>query len=56
MVRGEDGDDHIRNWMRNRNTVESLGLLETLNNPVSKSVKFDTFRKESGLNSFILTL
>jgi len=33
MVRGEDGNDHIRNWMRNRNTVEYLGLWETLNNP-----------------------
>lgn len=55
MLRGEDGDDHIRNWMRNRNTVEYLGLWETLNNPGFKSVEFDTFRKESGLNSFNLT-
>lgn len=55
MVRGEDGEDHIRNWMRNRNTVEYLGLWETLNNPGFKGVEFDTFRKESGLNSFNLT-
>lgn len=26
MVKNEDGDDHIRNWMRNRNTVEYLGI------------------------------
>ena len=26
MVRDEDGNDHIRNWMRNRNTIEFLGL------------------------------
>ena len=33
MVRGENGNDHIRNWMRNRNTVEFIGLWETLHNP-----------------------
>lgn len=53
IVRGEDGADHIRNWMRNRNTVEFLGLWETINNPNFKGVEFDTFRKEAGLNSFI---
>ena len=33
MVRGDEGNDHIRNWMRNRNTVEFIGLWETLHNP-----------------------
>jgi hypothetical protein len=55
MVRVEEGSDHIRNWMRNRNTVEFLGLWETLNNPNFKPVEFDTFRKQAGLNSFNLT-
>ncbi|MBI4646647.1 MAG: KilA-N domain-containing protein [Bacteroidia bacterium] len=55
MVRGEEGSDHIRNWMRNRNTVEFLGLWETLYNPNFKHVEFDTFRKQAGLNSFNLT-
>ncbi len=55
MVRDEEGTDHIRNWMRNRNTVEFIGLWETLNNPNFKSVEFDTFRKQAGLNSFNLT-
>lgn len=55
MVRGEDGNDHIRNWMRNRNTVEFLGLWEGMNNPDFKGVEFDRFRKESELNSFNLT-
>ena len=31
MVRDEEGSDHIRNWMRNRNTVEFIRLWETLN-------------------------
>ncbi len=55
MVRGEERNDYIRNWMRNRNTVEFLGLWETLNNPDFKHVEFDTFRKQAGLNNFNLT-
>ncbi len=49
MVRDENGSDHIRNWMRNRNTVEFIGLWETLHNPNFKPVEFDTFRKQAGL-------
>jgi hypothetical protein len=52
MVRDEEGSDHIRNWMRNRNTVEFIGLWETLHNPNFKPVEFDTFRKQAGLNNF----
>jgi hypothetical protein len=55
MVRGNEGSDHIRNWLRNRNTVEFIGLWETIHNPDFKGVEFDTFRKEAGLNSFNLT-
>lgn len=55
IVRNEEGNDHIRNWMRNRNTVEYLGIWEQLNNPEFKGVEFDTFRAEAGLNSFNLT-
>jgi len=55
MVRDEEGGDHIRNWMRNRNTVEFIGLWETLHNPDFKPVEFDTFRKQAGLNNFNLT-
>lgn len=55
MVKGEEGSDHVRNWMRNRNTVEFLGLWETLNNPSFNSVEFDTFKRQSGLNNFNLT-
>ena len=47
--------DYIRNWMRNRNTVEFLGLWEQLNNPNFKGIEFDTFRKQTILNNFNLT-
>ncbi len=49
------GDDAISNWMRNRNTVEFLGIWEQIHNPDFKGVEFDTFKKEAGLNSFSLT-
>ena len=45
----------ISNWMRNRETVEFLGLWETLNNPNFKPIEFDGFRMQAGLNSFLLT-
>ena len=55
MIRGDEGKDHIRNWMRSRNTVEFLGLWETIHNPNFKGVEFDTFKSQAGLNSFNLT-
>lgn len=48
-------DDVIKNWLRNRNTIELLGLWEILYNPDFKPVEFDGFRKEAGLNSFVMT-
>jgi hypothetical protein len=48
-------DDLIRNWLRNRNTIEFLGIWEQLNNTGFKPVEFDGFKKEAGLNSFTLT-
>lgn len=41
--------------MRNRNTVELLGIWEISNNPDFKGIEFDDFRKNAGLNSFTLT-
>ncbi len=48
-------DDLIRNWLRNRNTIEFLGIWEHLNNTDFKPVEFDGFKKQAGLNSFTLT-
>lgn len=48
-------DDVIKNWMRNRNTIELLGFWETIYNPNFKPVEFDGFRKQAGLNSFVMT-
>ena len=48
-------NDIIKNWLRNRNTIEFLGIWEQLNNPDFKPVEFDGFRKEAGLNSFTMS-
>jgi hypothetical protein len=55
MVKGQEGEDHIRNWMRNRNTVEYLGTWELMHNPAFKGVEFDTFLHEAGANRFNMT-
>lgn len=44
----------VCNWMRNRNTIEYLGLWETLYNPDFKPIEFDRFRMEAGLNAFLI--
>ena len=49
------GDYIIQNWMRNRNSIEFLGIWEQLNNPDFNSIEFDGIRKQAGLNSFSLT-
>lgn len=54
--RDRDRSDYIiQNWLRNRNTIEFLGLWEKINNPKFKSIEFDGFRRKAGLNSFSLT-
>ena len=45
----------IQNWLRNRNTIEFLGIWEQINNPDFKPIEFDGFKKQAGLNSFTLT-
>jgi KilA-N domain len=51
----EHTDDIIKNWLRNRNTIELLGFWEQMHNPDFKPVEFDGFRKQAGLNSFTMT-
>lgn len=50
------GDDVlIYSWMRNRNTLEFIGIWEQIHNPNFKGGEFETFKTQSGLNSFHLT-
>ena len=45
----------INNWMRNRNTIEYLGMWETIFNPDFKPIEFDRFKRDAGLNAFTLS-
>jgi len=50
-----DPNGVVANWMRNRNTIEYLGLWETLHNTEFNPLEFEGFRKEAGLNAFTLS-
>lgn len=55
MCRKFGDDTLIYSWMRNRNTLEFLGIWEQIHNPDFKGGEFETFKTEAGLNSFHLT-
>lgn len=60
MVKAKDEDTNrpdmiIQNWMRNKDTVEFIGLWETINNPDFKPIEFEGFRNAAGTNRFSLT-
>lgn len=55
MVKRFRGDDLIYGWMRNRNTLEFLGIREQMYNLDFKGGEFETLKKQAGLNSFYLT-
>ena len=55
MIKNFGDDSIIKNWLRNRNTVEFLGIWEQINNPGFNSVEFDLIRSKTGLNSFVLS-
>ena len=48
--------DIIKNWLRNRNTLEYLGTWEQIYNPVFKVVEFDHFKMKAGLHTFVLSV
>ena len=45
----------VKNWMRSRNTIEFLGLWESIHNKHFKGVEFDSFLSEAGSNAFVLS-
>lgn len=59
MAKGKEGEaraaDIIKNWIRNRSTLEFLGVWEQMNNPNFKVVEFDHFKSQAGLPSFVLS-
>lgn len=59
IAKSKEGDaraaDVIKNWIRNRGTLEFIGTWELLHNPDFKVVEFDHFRMNAGLTSFVLS-
>ena len=55
MVRKFGDESILYNWLRNRNTIEFLGIWEQIYNPDFKPLEFDRFKSQAGLNSFSLS-
>ncbi|MFR9583695.1 MAG: KilA-N domain-containing protein, partial [Rikenellaceae bacterium] len=53
--KSDDPTAVVSNWMRNRNTIEYLGIWETLYNQDFKPLEFEGFKKEAGLNAFTMS-
>ena len=51
----ERSDYILQNWLRNRSTIEFVGLWEQFNNPNFNSIEFDGIKNQAGSNSFSLT-
>jgi len=57
MVKGMEGNGgNIDNWLRNKNTIEFLGVWEQLNNPNFNSLEFEGIMNNAGLNRFHLSV
>jgi hypothetical protein len=52
MLTAKDGDFFISDWLRNRNTVEFLGIWESVHNPAFNSGEFAIIKSQAGLNSY----
>lgn len=52
MLKAKDGDFFISDWLRNRNTVEYLGIWETVYNPDFNYGEFATIKNQAGLNNY----
>ncbi|WP_114751861.1 KilA-N domain-containing protein [Pleomorphovibrio marinus] len=56
MLQAKDGDFFISDWLRNRNTIEFLGIWEQVNNPDFNYGEFATIRSQAGLNSYKISV
>ena len=56
MLKAKDGDFFIADWLRNRNTIEFLGIWETVHNPDFNSGEFAIIKSQAGLNSYKLSV
>ncbi|OGR07750.1 MAG: hypothetical protein A2511_03465 [Deltaproteobacteria bacterium RIFOXYD12_FULL_50_9] len=55
MLKEKDGDFFISDWLRNRNTVEFLGIWKRVHNPTFNYGEFAIIRSQAGLNRYPFT-
>ena len=56
MLRSKDGNFFVTDWLRNRNTIEFLGIWEELHNPNFNYGEFAIIKSQAGLNSYKLSV
>lgn len=56
MIRAKEGDFFVTDWLRNRNTLEYLGIWERIYNPVFNYGEFAAIKNQSGLNRFKISV
>ena len=56
MLKAKDGNFFISDWLRNRNTLEYLGIWEEISNPNSNYGEFATIKNQAELNSFKISI
>jgi len=56
MLKAKDGDFFISDWLRNRNTVEFLGIWERVHNPAFNYGEFATIKSQAGLNNYKISV
>ena len=56
MCKAKDGDFFISDWLRNRNTIEFLGIWESINNPAFNYGEFAIIKSQAGLNSYKISV
>ena len=56
MLKSKDGEFFISDWLRNRNTIEFLGIWEEIHNPNFNYGEFAIIKSQAGLNSFKISV
>ena len=56
MIKAKDGEFFVTDWLRNRNTLEYLGIWEEVNNPSFNYGEFAIIKTKSGLNNFKISV
>jgi hypothetical protein len=56
MIKAKEGEFFVTSWLRNRNTLEFIGIWEKVYNLIFNYIEFDRIKSQAGLNSFIISV